>query len=157
MQWNGSEKDNVYFQVNSHCEELVFKNIKKLSRAHISSMDYLHIDIDPNPEADFDLERQKILAILQNPPGNIPLPTFIIDSGGGYQAFWKLKDPFMINGDEALYEEAKLYNLQLEQSLEGSDHCHNVDRIMRLPGTVNWPTDKKMKIGRKPALAKLVL
>jgi len=38
----------------------------------------------------------------------------------------------------------------------GGDHCGNIDRIMRLPGTMNWPDKKKREKGREPALAKVI-
>src|SRR5690606_36638277 len=38
-----------------------------------------------------------------------------------------------------------------------ADTCHNVDRLMRLPGTVNIPNKKKASKGRKRALASLVV
>jgi hypothetical protein len=34
----------------------------------------------------------------------------------------------------------------------GADHCHNIDRLLRVPGTVNYP-DKKRAAGRVPVLA----
>ena len=42
------------------------------------------------------------------------------------------------------------------EHLLGGDSCHNIDRIMRLPGTINVPTKKKLEEGRKPALATVV-
>lgn len=47
------------------------------------------------------------------------------------------------------------YNRRLEVLLEG-DHCHNCDRLMRLPGTVNLPNKKKASKGRVPAVARLL-
>jgi hypothetical protein len=47
------------------------------------------------------------------------------------------------------------YNQQIELML-GGDHCHNIDRIMRLPGTINVPNAKKRKLGRQEALASVV-
>ena len=79
----------------------------------------------------------------------------IIFSGGGYQGFWKLEESIPVDGDLALAEDAKRYNQQLELDL-GADNCHDIDRIMRLPGTVNIPDAKKKKKGRVETLAKLV-
>jgi hypothetical protein len=76
----------------------------------------------------------------------------LIFSGGGYQAFWKLDKPIPINGDEALAEETKLYNMQLEHAY-GGDNCHDISRVMRLPGTINVPDAKKLAKGRKAELA----
>jgi len=36
------------------------------------------------------------------------------------------------------------------------DGVQNVDRIMRPPGTVNWPSEKKQKAGRVHRLARIV-
>ncbi len=76
-------------------------------------------------------------------------------SGGGYQGFWQLSDPIPINGDLKLAEDAKRYNIQLELQL-GGDNTHNVDRIMRIPGTLNLPDAKKRKKGRVIALATVI-
>jgi len=46
-------------------------------------------------------------------------------------------------------------NKSLAQHL-GGDHCHNIDRIMRLPGTINWPNAKKKEAGRVPVLATII-
>jgi hypothetical protein len=38
-----------------------------------------------------------------------------------------------------------------------ADACRNVDRLVRLPGSVNWPDkDKRDKKGRKPAMARVI-
>ncbi len=142
---------NIYFSVNP-CR---YPMQKKLAREDIKSLDWLHVDIDPRAGEDLDAERQRALHLLQNPPQGIPKPTVIIFSGGGYQGFWKLLEPKDINGEEALYEDAKRYNQALELAFS-ADNCHNVDRIMRLPGTINRPDERKRKKGRTEALAELV-
>ena len=50
---------------------------------------------------------------------------------------------------------AARYNLALEQKFQ-ADRCHNIDRIMRLPGTLNIPDERKKKKGREIALACVV-
>ncbi len=162
------EDRNLYFSVNPTREPVS----KKPMREDVASMDWLHVDIDPRvpdqPPANASAkdisrllashntrERERILSLLKNPPGDIPSPTTIVFSGGGYQGFWKIMEPMEIDGEEANYEEAKRYNLALELAF-GADPCHNVDRIMRLPGTLNRPDAKKKKKGRKVALAEVV-
>lgn len=150
LQKHGGDR-NIYFSVNScRCDMQ-----KKLSREDIKSLDWLHVDIDPRAGEDLQAERDRALKLLQNPPAGIPKPTVIIFSGGGYQGFWKLAEPKEINGEEALFEDAKRYNQALELAF-GADNCHNVDRIMRLPGTINRPDERKQKKGRTPVLAELV-
>lgn len=38
----------------------------------------------------------------------------------------------------------------------GGDNCHNVDRLLRLPGTINMPNAKKRAAGRVPTLARII-
>ena len=148
--YNGER--NIYWSTNPPVRDLS----KKAEREDIKEVAYLHVDIDPRPGEDVEAEQTRIFDMLVEPtPRGLPPPTCVIFSGGGYQAFWKLETPIPVNGDLALAEENKLFNLKIEQLL-GGDNCHNIDRIMRLPGTINLPDEKKRKKGRRPALAKLM-
>jgi hypothetical protein len=143
---------NVYFSTNPPLRDLT----KKAEREDIKEVAYLHVDLDPRAGEDVEAEQRRIFDLLSEPmPKGLPPPTCVVFSGGGYQAFWKLETPIPINGDVERAERAKLFNLKIEQLL-GGDHCHNIDRIMRLPGTVNIPDAKKLAKGRKPTLAKLM-
>lgn len=142
---------NIYFTVNP----LLRPVEKKASRTDVAALAWLHIDIDPRAGEDLLEEQDRALRLLREPPGNVPPPTATVFSGGGYQGFWKLEDPVEIGGDLAKADDAARYNIQLEVVF-AADHCHNVDRIMRLPGTINRPTAKKRKKGRVEALAELV-
>lgn len=138
-------KTNCYFSVNPVLREFRVK----CEREDVAALDWLHVDVDPRPGEDIATEQARALKLLKEFQ---PAPTCIVFSGGGYQAFWRLREPMRVDGQPALYEEAALYNKQLEITF-GADHCHNVDRIMRLPGTVNRPDEKKRKKGRVEALA----
>lgn len=152
LQDQGSNKRrNLYFTVNTVTRLLD----SKPTRANIASMAWLHVDLDPRAGEDLDAERARILALLRNPPAPIPPPTVIVFSGGGYQGFWRLKIPLLLDGTAEQFEDAKRYNKQLELVL-GGDNCHNVDRIMRVPGTINRPDPKKYKKGRREARAAVV-
>lgn len=150
-------KDNIYFTVNPLLKPMT--GYEKAKKIDVKSLAWLHVDLDPRPaEPGIDLaehntrERERALRLLRefSPP-----PTVIVDSGGGYQGFWRLTEEQPINGDETRAIELEAYNIQLEVLL-GADACHNSDRIMRLPGTLNVPNEKKRKKGRKLALASVV-
>jgi hypothetical protein len=142
---------NIYFHVNP----VVGSVAKKVRRENIAQLAWLHVDIDPRPGEELEEEKERALHLLTDKlPPDIPPPTVIVFSGGGYQGFWRLADPLKLDGTEAEFERAKLWNKQLE-IVFGGDNCHNIDRIMRLPGTINWPDAKKQKKGRKPSLATL--
>src|SRR5688572_24472878 len=81
-----------------------------------------------------------------------PAPTVIIFSGGGLQAYWLFDTPLEADQHRDKVEAAsKEIALQL-----GSDAVQNINRLMRLPGTVNLPNVKKREAGRKPELARLL-
>jgi hypothetical protein len=138
-------KRNIYFQVNPVKEQVS----KKTSKDDIKTLSWLHVDIDPRDGYPIEDERVRILEKLQNSPLK---PTVIIDSGGGYQAFWKLKEPVLVEGN---IFELENHNKTLE-GFFAADACHNIDRIMRVPGTINLPTNKKQGKGRTETLAKLI-
>lgn len=124
---------NIYFHVNAL--RAGAKN-KKATKDDVEKVLAFHTDID-NPEA-FELLE------------NFPLrPTAVVASGGGRQAFWLLREPLR---DLAL---AERLNRAIAE-LCGGDHCWNVDRLMRVPGTVNVPNAKKRAAGRVPILASVM-
>lgn len=142
---------NVYFSVNPTAATLN----KKPTKADIARLEWLHVDVDPRAGEDFEEERARIKSLLNGGmPKDIPAPSLVIDSGGGFQAFWRVAEPLDLNGDPEKIALAEAFNIELARRL-GGDHCHNVDRIMRLPDTMNWPDEKKRKRGREPREAEV--
>lgn len=150
---NADGKYNVYFHINPTKGPMR----KKAQREDIAALEFLHVDIDPRtPSPDDDKaehlenEQKRIVELLtRNLPKGVPRASGIISSGGGFWGLWRLEEPMQLNGD---HDEAALYNLKLAHVLEG-DTCQDVSRIARLPGTVNWPDNKKRKKGRTAQLA----
>lgn len=147
---------NLYYSLNRPTHDLT----SKAARETLAAVHYLHVDVDPRIGEDLQKERERIAKLVEAPPNNIPRPTAVVYSGGGYNAIWRLDQPIAITGESeeqriACAEDIKRYNIQLEWDF-GGDHCHNVDRILRLPGSVNWPDAKKRGRGRVPTLAKLL-
>lgn len=139
---------NLYFMVNPPTRPLM----SKAAKADVRGLYALHVDVDPRAGEDFEAERVRSEKILRefDPP-----PTVIIDSRGGFQGFWLLDAEVHIGGDEARAEELEAYNIEIAMLMQ-ADACHNIDRIMRLPGTVNLPNERKRKKGRKVAIARVV-
>lgn len=144
-------KANLYFSVNrprgasrrnDRDQEL------KLEKGDVGWFKALHVDCDPRAGEPIVEERTRILAKMQSFE---PKPSVVLDSGGGYQAFWLLREPQEID-DPSKFE---AYNKQLE-ILFGADHCFNIDRVMRLPGTINVPNKKKKAKGRVPVQTAVV-
>lgn len=142
---------NVYFSVNPTAATLN----KKPTKADIARLEWLHVDVDPRAGEDFEEERARIKSLLNGSlPKDIPAPSLVIDSGGGFQAFWRLAQPLALEGNAEKIAQAEAFNIELARRL-GGDHCFNVDRIMRLPDTMNWPDEKKRKRGREPREAEV--
>ncbi|MEQ1865637.1 MAG: DUF5906 domain-containing protein [Micropepsaceae bacterium] len=153
--WLGQqcENHNLYFHVNSVRSD--FRG-GKAAKHDIERVEFLHVDIDPKGGEVLTDEQTRIRRLLTDKlPQDVPPPSAVVFSGGGYQAFWRLAEPISITGNADEVARVEGYNRALEQ-IFGGDNCHNIDRIMRLPGTVNLPDAKKKEKGRVPALAKVV-
>lgn len=142
---------NQYFTVN----RTFMPMSKKAKKIDIAAAVALHVDVDPRAGEDLELERKRALKVLREYE---PAPSVIIDSGGGFQGFWLLNAPVELVGDpddDARHFPVEDRNRHIAIGLQ-ADNCHNIDRIMRLPGSVNWPDAKKRKKGRVARLARVV-
>lgn len=147
---NLKEKRNIYFNLNPMKEAVA----KKPKKEDIKALAFLHVDLDPPKDTkkeDFEKCREELLAKLKayDPP-----PTAIIDSGGGYQGIWKLNKPVLVDNGTTP-ESLEAYSQQIEINLEG-DHCRNIDRILRLSGSINIPNRRKRDAGRVEVKASIV-
>lgn len=138
---------NLYFAVNP----LIRDPGTKATKADVAALAYHHVDLDPRDGEPLDTEKKRLLAAVEALPCS---PTELIDSGNGLGVFYRVNDPILHNGNT---DELEQINRRLAQHF-GGDHCHNIDRIMRLPGTVNLPTASKIAKGRSaiPVPAKLL-
>lgn len=112
----------------------------KAAKSDISHCWALHVDLDdPSDEA---LARLRAFS---------PPPSCIVFSGGGFNGYWLLHKPVKVTETDEIEDRNRL----IEQTLD-ADHCHNLDRILRLPGTINIPNAKKRAAGRVRTMARLV-
>jgi hypothetical protein len=148
---------------------------KKGSKADVTSLRYLWVDIDPDGDVDpmdaaaLDPVREAVLGLLTALPVGVPPPTWIIDSGRGIWAIWELARPFAkpddaADGNTAWLEphesvgagiiEAINEALAIADIRASADHCYNADRVARLPNTEcqDWPHGGGHRIQPKPAL-----
>jgi hypothetical protein len=140
---------NIYFRVNRLLGDLD----KKAEREDINEVRWLHVDVAPRADEPVEEEQRRILSLMtERLPSDVVTPTAILFSGGGFQALWRLESPMPIAGQLG---RAALYNLALEHAFQ-ADNCHNIDRMMHLPGTVNIPDECKQLKGRRAALARVV-
>lgn len=171
LHWR-SGRSNVYFSPN-RVERILNK---KAEKEDISQAICLHVDIDPPApnkvrgedanvidiaasadDAALELAQFRASAIDRLNAFELR-PSVVVNSGGGVQAFWLLADGG-VSVSNAANKNGAAERLRVEEinrglaKIFGGDHCHNIDRIMRLPGTINIPDDKKRKKGRVRAEA----
>jgi len=143
---------NIYFHPNGVSE--ICK--PKASKGDIETIRVLHVDVDPDRSDDFARGRKITLAKLTSlRPPEIPPPTSIVFSGNGHQAYWVIEAPIEVSGDAGAKSEVEEINQILAERL-GGDHCQSIDHLMRLPGTTNWPNNRKQMRGRTPTLSEVV-
>jgi hypothetical protein len=154
-------KANLYFTMNNIVERKLNeadpkKRNGKCSKADIAGVVCFHVDVDVPAGLDQVAVADEILARLE---AFEPRANGITKSGGGCQAFWLLdstaQEQCRTRGDLSEAERVECYTRALEAEFK-ADACHNVDRIMRLPGTINVPDAKKVAKGRVPMLARVV-
>jgi hypothetical protein len=145
-------RKNLYFTVN----KVKGRPTNKPSKNDIAEAVAVWADIDPREGADFAAERERIGQLVFSLQFSDAEPSFVIDSGGGYQVFWFLDRRIALDGKDGPQTKAIEALCKRVARRCGADNVHNVDRIMRLPYTINLPNEKKRAKGRQPAVASMV-
>jgi predicted P-loop ATPase len=139
---------NIYYSVNP----LKSAIDKKAKKSDIASIEYLHADFDPADGETPEAAKRRYLEALRN----FDHQTWsVVDSGNGIQALWKLSQPVQIDGEETIVD-VELRLLQILRQFGSATGTQDICRIMRLPGTTNFPTKKKLREGRSVSPATLI-
>jgi putative DNA primase/helicase len=167
-------KQNLYYSVNPTRKRLN----KKAAKTDIAAIEYMLADLDPNEGETSEAAKARYLKALESFE---PKPTAAIDSGNGIQALWRLQERIVLgepiwvekqvteNGktktkkvlefsaeDQAKIADVEARAATLMLRLGAKPGTQNVDRILRLPGTINLPNEKKRKQGRTQCPTKLL-
>jgi hypothetical protein len=174
-----ARESNVYYGVNAPCSAPDQQGFRgKCGADDIIAIRALAFDVDfkvkRNPELDGAL-----LAFINGELTGPLCPSLLVDTGGGFQLIYLLKDVMSVQlfrpaktseqKDEneqieinrraitqLAHEFESLLRSKIPYELEKSvkiDNMSNVDRVMRLPGTVNYPKQEKLDRGQVEALA----
>lgn len=137
-------RSNVYFTVNEPSPDCGHKP----GKAQILRIRAAHVDIDPyKPGARFDKEAAHRALLADT-------PSLVIDSGNGLHVYWILAEAVPATPENVASIEA--VNRALVARFGGDPAAINVDRVLRVPGTVNWPNKAKRDAGRVPCMAKVL-
>lgn len=145
---------NLYFQVNTD-SRLDIDISTKSRKEHIATAVALHADVDPDKSDDPEAAKAVVLDLLRAPPDGVPVPSVVIDSGGGFNVLWRLTEPVPLEDDLRALKAVERRNVGLMNAF-GADSTFDVNRILRLPGTVNLPNKAKRDRGRVPVASRLV-
>src|SRR5277367_3770011 len=119
---------------------------KKAAKTDIAAAGWLWADDDPPKNlggVELDAWRyDRRMEFEGPPPGELPEPSFLIDSGRGFWMLWRLRSLSPVDGDEGkLTSKIEAHGRAIEQIFSPwADHCSNNDRVARLPGTINHKT-----------------
>ncbi len=103
---------------------------------------WIDIDCDDDPQ-----KREKGMTKLHDFD---PAPSIIVDSGGGWHAYWLLNEPFVLETEEAKQKVSQIMQ-GLFTALDGdAGYVKSVASIMRLPNSINTKPE------RNNALVKLM-
>ena len=131
----------------------------KLVEADVIAIRGVAIDVDPDPKAEVEpggreREQARLDALVAELRGSMfGEPTAVVRSGAGVQAVWLFLAPLLATPDIVEKVKAQARGMELRF---GSDAIHNLDRLLRLPGTVNLPDARKLARGRVPCPATVI-
>ncbi len=132
---------NIYYQHQIPND----RHLNKLAKTDIAEVWFLHADID------WKVGKIRLKATPEMKAGKVAelhalpyRPSIIVDSGNGIQALWRLETPASI-------ELAERANKALCGLLNADDGTWNGDRMLRLPGFINLPSEQKRNYGIEDA------
>jgi len=145
----------VYFNINSLSVPLGPQR-PKAKTADVSVLNAFHVDADVSKDivdsTEFAAAKTELLRSIR---GMNKPPTIIIDSGNGYGLFWMLRNPVKVTA--ANRDQFTGINIALRDAVPGAaDACQNLDRVMRVPFTTNFPNATKIKRGRVEVATDLI-
>src|SRR5262249_10849768 len=135
---------------------------KKAAKTDIAAIEYALADLDPNEGETSEAAKTRYLKTLEH---FNPKPTALIDSGNGLQGLWRMRERIALGelesgkftrADQDTIADVEVRVAAIMLRLGAKPGTQNIDRILRLPGTVNLPNEKKRKEGRIVCPTKLL-
>ena len=160
-------KRNLHYSVNPTRTAMT----RKAAKTDIAAIEYLFADLDPRDDESPEDAKARYLAAIR---AHAPEMAALIDSGNGLQVLLKLEtrielaEPVMETDAKgknvwafpseaaAIIADVEARSAALMKRLGSVAGTQNIDRILRLPGTINLPNKTKRERGRVPCQTKLI-
>lgn len=139
------DRANIYYSINEVRMDL---GPTKAGKADIVFIRAVWVDIDPKQGVPLDVARAQIQAVIDNSP-IAALASLVIDSGGGFQLIFLLREKLPASPENVARAEA--INRGLAELFDGDRNACDASRILRLAGAKNYPDAKKLEKGRRIA------
>ena len=175
-----SHGSNLYYSVNRPCEIIYHEgNNGKCNADDIIAIRAIAIDADVIIKNDSTSIKSFLAFVDQQLTGALR-PSLVINTGGGFQLIYILNTVINVqlfrpatnseqrdHNDQVVRNRNAISKLihefenwlrsQVPHDLIKIDNMSNVDRVMRLPGTVNFPKAEKRAKGQVEALAHIAV
>lgn len=131
--------------VNMYCGIATRRTRVSGKKDNLAALRALWVDID------FHEDPQGERELLEITLETFPLPPSLrVWSGGGVHLYWILSEPVRVDTTESIARvEAILKGLA--DALGGDRAATDASRVLRVPGTTNYPDQRKRDRGRVPA------
>ena len=148
---------NLYYAMNP----LRTAMTSKAQKTDVAAIEFILADLDPDEKETPEQAKDRYEEALEN----VPKASAIINSGNGLQVLWRLEKPIPlsppINGEwpaesELAIADAECRSRAMMERLGAKAGTQNIDRILRLPGSMNLPNAVKKRQGRMRRQAKLI-
>jgi hypothetical protein len=138
----GVEGRNVY------CGLATRRDSRNGKKENLRASGVLWVDVDFYEEED-----SEVFAVALE---SFPLPPSLrVSSGGGEHLYWILEEPYFFSSTRAT-ERFEHVLKGLCDTLGGDRAATDASRVLRVPGTMNYPDAKKRAVGRVPSPCQVI-
>jgi len=136
-----SPNTNSYNSVNTFY-------IPKRSNANVRHLNAFFVDLDTYNEGINKTEALEQIDFLID-TNRIPTPTFIIDSGRGLYAIWKINSvPGKFKNVQKLYSYIQNYLVEMMSGIGADPQATDMARVLRTPGSFNTKNNSVVQVLR---------
>ena len=149
----GKMVPDLYFGVGLQRQDRVLVGSRRGTERDVAALPglWMDLDCDQGPESKNLPTRERALQFLDWLP--FGSPSVLVNSGGGFHAYFLFREPLFIRSSSDLaYAKALSHGFQSAVIGWGNRHGYALDltadlaRVLRVPGTVNLKTDQPRSV-----------